>query len=57
MTALQRIAHFQDRRDEVPNQELARQLASTQDVDGICEIAENLWNKSAGRCSRLHRGP
>lgn len=48
MTALQRIAHFQDRRDEVPNQELARQLASTQDVDGICEIAENLWNKSAG---------
>ncbi len=48
MTALQRIAHFQNRRDEVPNQQLARQLASGQDVDGICEIAENLWNKSQG---------
>ena len=46
MTALERIAHFQGRRDETPNQELARQLASTQDRDGICEIAENLWNKN-----------
>jgi hypothetical protein len=46
MTALERIAHFQKRRDEVPNQELARELASSKDSEGICEIAENLWNKN-----------
>jgi len=48
MTALERIAHFQNRRDEVPNQELAHELASAQDIDGICEIAENLWNRNKG---------
>ncbi len=46
MPALQRIAHFQGRRDEAPNQELARELASARDRDGICEIAENLRNKN-----------
>ncbi len=46
MTALERIAHFQKRRDDTPNQELARDLAARQDRDGICEIAENLWNKN-----------
>lgn len=46
MPALERIAHFQHRRDEVPNQELARELASARDRDGICEIAENLRNKN-----------
>ena len=45
MSALNRIAHFQGRRDEVPNQELARELASGKDRAGIREIAENLWNK------------
>ncbi len=44
MTALQRIAHFQNRRDEVPNQELARDLASKGDRSGIREIAQNLTN-------------
>src|SRR5512138_2890425 len=46
MSALERIAHFSDRRDEVPNQELARELAAAKDHDGICEIAENLSNKN-----------
>jgi hypothetical protein len=46
MSALQGIAHLQGRRDEVPNQELARKLASTRDQKGIREIAENLWNKN-----------
>ncbi len=46
MPALERIAHFQHRRDEVANQELARELASARDRDGICEIAENLRNKN-----------
>jgi len=45
MTALNRIAHFQNRRDEVPNQELARDLAAKKDKAGVREIAENLWNK------------
>ncbi|NOY99296.1 MAG: hypothetical protein GXP40_08885 [Chloroflexi bacterium] len=45
MSALNKIAHFQNRRDEVPNQELAKELAKTNDRAGIQEIAENLWNK------------
>ncbi len=48
MSALDRIAHFQNRRDEVPNQELARELASKKDRAGVREIAENLWNKDKG---------
>jgi hypothetical protein len=48
MSALDRIAYFQDRRDEAPNQEFARDLASRKDNAGIREIAENLWNKDKG---------
>jgi hypothetical protein len=44
MPVLNRIAHFQGRRDEVPNQELARSLARTKNRRGIQEIAENLHN-------------
>ena len=45
MSVLHRIACLQNRRDEVPNQELARDLAARNDRAGIHEIAENLWNK------------
>ena len=45
MSALNRIAYFQNRRDEIPNQELAKDLARRKDKSGIREIAENLWNK------------
>lgn len=45
MSALDRIAHFQNRRDEVLNQKLARDLAAQKDREGIREIAENLWNR------------
>jgi hypothetical protein len=45
MSVLNRISYFQNRRDEVPNQELARELADKKDHEGIREIAENLWNK------------
>jgi len=48
MTVLNRLASFLDRRDEVPNQELARDLAAKKDKTGIHEIAENLWNKDKG---------
>ncbi len=45
MSILNRLASLQNRRDEVPNQELARDLAARKDAAGIHEIAENLWNK------------
>jgi len=45
MSILNRLASLQNRRDEVPNQELARDLAAKKDKAGIREIAENLWNK------------
>ena len=45
MSVLNRISCLQDRRDEVPNQELARELAATENLDGIKEIAENLFNR------------
>ena len=44
MPVLNRIAFFQNRRDEVPNQELARDLVARRHGAGIQEIAENLWN-------------
>ena len=47
MSAPQRNADYQDRRDEVPNQELAKELAAKKDRKGIREIADNLWNKNA----------
>jgi len=47
MSALNKIAYFQGRRDEIPNQELARELADSGDIAGIREIAENLWNREA----------
>jgi hypothetical protein len=47
MSILGKIAFFQNRRDEVPNQELARELAQTRSAADIREIAENLWNKES----------
>ncbi len=44
MSVLERIAYHQDRRDERPNQELARDLARREDRKGIEEIAANLWS-------------
>jgi hypothetical protein len=46
MTALERIAYYQGRRDEVPNQELARDLAQKKDQAGIQEIAAHLADKN-----------
>ena len=45
MSVLEKLACNQNRRDEVPNQELARELAETHNREGVHEIAENLWNK------------
>jgi len=45
MSILNRLASSLGRRDEAPNQELARDLAGKKDKAGIREIAENLWNR------------
>ena len=45
MSVLARLACMQERRDEAPNKSLARDLAEKRDIEGIREIAENLWNK------------
>jgi hypothetical protein len=47
MSILNQLAFFQNRRDEVPNQELAKILASRKHRRGIREIAENLWHDNA----------
>lgn len=46
MSTLDKIAFFQNRRDEIPNQLLAKELAETKNKEGIQEIAENLENKN-----------
>lgn len=46
MSVLNRLAYFQQRRDEVPNQDLARDLVARQDRSGVAEIAQNLWHKN-----------
>lgn len=45
MSILNQLASSQNRRDEVSNQELARDLATKKDKAGIREVVENLWNK------------
>lgn len=45
MSVLNKIAYYQDRRSDVPNQELARELAASKYRARVHEIAENLWNK------------
>ena len=46
MSVLEKIAYYQNRRDEVPNQELAKELADRRDTEGIQEIAQHLWDKN-----------
>lgn len=48
---LGKIAYYQNRRDEIPNQELAKELASTRNSAGIAEIAANLWSKNSNIAS------
>ena len=45
MSVLNKIAWFQERRDEHPNQAVARELAQTQNAADIREIVDNLGNK------------
>ena len=45
MSVLNKIAFYQNRRDELPNQQVAQALAQTRNQADIREIAEALWNK------------
>lgn len=45
MSILTKLACMQNRRDEAPNKDLARELAEKKDTEGIKQIVENLWNK------------
>jgi len=45
MSVLSKLASMQDRRDEELNKELARELVRIKNIDGIQEIAENLWHE------------
>ena len=46
MSVLDQIAYFQNRRDEAPNQALAKRLAEAVDSQGIREIAEGLRHEN-----------
>ncbi|MDX1378731.1 MAG: hypothetical protein R3307_07775 [Anaerolineales bacterium] len=46
MSVIDKLAHSLGRRDEVPNLELARDLAARKDKKGIREVVENLWHKN-----------
>ena len=45
MSVLSKLASAQDRKDEEPNKDLGRELVENHDIEGIREIAKNLWNK------------
>ena len=46
MSVISKLASSLDRRDEVPNQELAKQIATKKDNKAVQELVENLNNKS-----------
>ncbi len=46
MTIINQLATLLNRRDEIPNQELAKQLVAKNDTKGIKELIENLNNRS-----------
>ena len=46
MSVLNKISYFQNRRDEVPNKELAKTLAETENRAGIAELVTNLKQKN-----------
>ncbi|MEP7230357.1 MAG: hypothetical protein ABI691_08905 [Ginsengibacter sp.] len=46
MNVIQKLASSLNRRDEVPNQELAKQIAGKNDKKAVKELIDNLANKS-----------
>jgi len=48
MSIIDKLATSLNRRDEVPNQELAKQIADTNNINAVKELVENLNNKGKG---------
>jgi hypothetical protein len=46
ISVLKKISYFQNRRDQVPNKELAKTLAETENRAGIAELVKNLKHKN-----------
>ena len=47
MSVIDKLASSLGRRDEVPNQELAKEIVLSQDVEAVKVLVENLSNKKA----------
>lgn len=47
MSIIDRLASFQGRRDEVPNQELAKEIVCAKDKQAVQELVDNLSSKKA----------
>ncbi len=45
MSVIEQLASKQNRRDEIPNQLLAKHLVQTRDTEGIAEIARYVWDR------------
>jgi hypothetical protein len=45
MSILNQLATALNRRDEVPNQELAKKIVKSKDKDAVKELVDNLNNK------------
>jgi len=45
MSVIEKLASMQNRSDDVPNQELAKEIAKNRDSSAVKEIVKNLWNK------------
>jgi hypothetical protein len=46
MSVLDQLACAQNRRDEVPNQMLAKKLVENSDTEGIAELVRHVWDKN-----------
>jgi hypothetical protein len=51
MPVIHRIAFYQNRRDEIPNVLLGRELAETEDLEGLAEVAAHLHDPNANIAS------
>ncbi len=46
MSIIEKLAYSHNRRDEIPNQDLAKELADKNDISSIKQLVENLNNKN-----------
>ena len=53
---ISKLASSLNRKDEVPNQELAQEIIKSNDKKAIKELVENLSNRDIKNSKRLHKG-